>query len=346
MKKITLIIGFALMFTQMFSQTPRILEWSIGEPQVTCGESVQICYPLLVTINDDSESPYLGTSTMRIFYDSKLLNNLSIQNVEPGYSAGTLRLSDPVLGGVFGFSSDEGVFAQFNVIDGAASSPIQLSASNSVHVLDFCFVVSDSASYPLCTPIVLDNNHLGKGQGIAQDDGYLMNDAGIVGTYLLNGDLGNAILADDEVVHYKWEDNGNAFDGTVNALEDRTGNTITTDCIQNVCGVDEEVCDGIDNDGDGDIDEGFDADADGIADCFDNCPDRANPDQDPDADCDGVPTSEDCDDNDPNNTNSNVNDADCDGVPSDIDCDDNDDTVTTTNENDADCDGVPTSEDC
>lgn len=33
--------------------------------------------------------------------------------------------------------------------------------------------------------------------------------------------------------------------------------------------MDEEECDGLDNDGDGDIDEDFDADGDGIADCFD-----------------------------------------------------------------------------
>ena len=39
-------------------------------------------------------------------------------------------------------------------------------------------------------------------------------------------------------------------------------------------------------------------------------------------DCDGVPTDEDCDDNDPN-VGSNANDMDCDGVPTDEDCDDN-----------------------
>ncbi|NOZ67765.1 MAG: hypothetical protein GXP46_00620 [Deferribacteres bacterium] len=33
-----------------------------------------------------------------------------------------------------------------------------------------------------------------------------------------------------------------------------------------------EVCDGLDNDCNGQTDEGFDADGDGVADCFDNCP--------------------------------------------------------------------------
>ena len=41
-----------------------------------------------------------------------------------------------------------------------------------------------------------------------------------------------------------------------------------------------EVCDGIDNNGDGKIDEGFDRDGDGIKDCHDNCADVYNPAQD------------------------------------------------------------------
>ncbi|WP_166638613.1 T9SS type A sorting domain-containing protein, partial [Maribacter spongiicola] len=53
-----------------------------------------------------------------------------------------------------------------------------------------------------------------------------------------------------------------------------------------------EVCDGIDNDGDGKIDEGFDQDGDGIADCFDVC-DKG--DDHLDVDNDGIPDA--CDDN-------------------------------------------------
>lgn len=48
-----------------------------------------------------------------------------------------------------------------------------------------------------------------------------------------------------------------------------------------------EVCDGIDNDGDGEIDEGFDSDGDGKVDCYDNCATVFNPDQ-RDSDLDGV----------------------------------------------------------
>ncbi|WP_159439029.1 T9SS type A sorting domain-containing protein [Maribacter ulvicola] len=52
-----------------------------------------------------------------------------------------------------------------------------------------------------------------------------------------------------------------------------------------------EVCDGIDNDGDGKIDEGFDQDGDGVADCFDTC-DQG--DDHVDVDNDGIPDA--CDD--------------------------------------------------
>lgn len=48
-----------------------------------------------------------------------------------------------------------------------------------------------------------------------------------------------------------------------------------------------EICDGIDNDNDGEIDEGWDSDNDGLVDCHDNCAPVANPDQ-KDSDLDGV----------------------------------------------------------
>ncbi|MEM7162200.1 MAG: MopE-related protein [Bacteroidota bacterium] len=60
---------------------------------------------------------------------------------------------------------------------------------------------------------------------------------------------------------------------------DDNNSAINTDAI--------EICDGIDNNCDGQIDEGFDADNDGIADCADNCPDTPNNDQ-TDSDGDGL----------------------------------------------------------
>ena len=53
-----------------------------------------------------------------------------------------------------------------------------------------------------------------------------------------------------------------------------------------------ETCNGLDDDGDGEIDEGFDQDNDGIADCFDNCLYSYNPGQ---ADYDGDGKGDVCD---------------------------------------------------
>jgi len=57
--------------------------------------------------------------------------------------------------------------------------------------------------------------------------------------------------------------------GSIGAAGDADGDG-TPDCD------DPEVCDGLDNDGDGQVDEGFDADGDGTADCNDGCPDDPN----------------------------------------------------------------------
>ena len=54
----------------------------------------------------------------------------------------------------------------------------------------------------------------------------------------------------------------NDCDGDIDEGWDSDGNGVA-DCM------DVEVCDGVDNDGDGDIDEAFDSDGDGTADCFD-----------------------------------------------------------------------------
>ncbi len=91
-----------------------------------------------------------------------------------------------------------------------------------------------------------------------------------------------------------------------------------------------EVCDGIDNNCDGNIDEGFDQDGDGICDSEDNCPQTSNSDQ-ADADQDG---QGDACDSCPLDAG---NDFDGDGVCSDIDnCPD----VVNGNQLDSDGDGI------
>ncbi|MCO4772202.1 MAG: putative metal-binding motif-containing protein, partial [Deltaproteobacteria bacterium] len=101
-----------------------------------------------------------------------------------------------------------------------------------------------------------------------------------------------------------------------------------------------EVCDGLDNDGDGMVDEGFDMDGDGVTTCAGDCDDNDAGNYPGNAEtCDG--TDEDCDgliDED--------FDADGDGYTScDGDCDDTDATVypgatEVCDGDDEDCDGV------
>ena len=96
---------------------------------------------------------------------------------------------------------------------------------------------------------------------------------------------------------FLWEDgstaqlNSNLSAGThYVTITDATG--ATSQCSITITEPNQEVCDGVDNDGDGQIDEGFDKDGDGIADCFDIC-DKG--DDHVDMDNDGIPDA--CDDN-------------------------------------------------
>ena len=61
--------------------------------------------------------------------------------------------------------------------------------------------------------------------------------------------------------------------GTISCIEGGTGEWGS--CLQTNQAID-EICDGQDNDCDGDIDEGFDSDGDGTADCSDGCPSDPN----------------------------------------------------------------------
>lgn len=95
---------------------------------------------------------------------------------------------------------------------------------------------------------------------------------------------------------FMWDDgsteelNSNLGAGThYVTITDATG--ATSQCSVTITEPKEEVCDGIDNDGDGKVDEGFDQDGDGIADCFDIC-DKG--DDHVDMDNDGIPDA--CDD--------------------------------------------------
>ncbi|WP_339629603.1 HYR domain-containing protein [uncultured Maribacter sp.] len=95
---------------------------------------------------------------------------------------------------------------------------------------------------------------------------------------------------------FKWDDGStNEVNNQLSAgkhyvtIIDATG--ATSQCSVTISQPNEEVCDGVDNDGDGKVDEGFDQDGDGIADCFDIC-DKG--DDHVDMDNDGIPDA--CDD--------------------------------------------------
>ncbi|MBT8223247.1 MAG: SprB repeat-containing protein, partial [Eudoraea sp.] len=108
------------------------------------------------------------------------------------------------------------------------------------------------------------------------------------------------------------------------AVKDADGCTTQCEVILVCTTPPEEVCDGVDNDGDGEVDEGFDSDQDGVADCYDVCEGSYDAE---DADGDGIPDGcDDCDDGD----------DDGDGVVNCEDkCEGSDDTI------DTDGDGIP-----
>ncbi|UWX53941.1 hypothetical protein NYZ99_12630 [Maribacter litopenaei] len=157
---------------------------------------------------------------------------------------------------------------------------------------------------------------------------------------------------------YRWDDgttdrlNTNLKAGThYVTITDATG--ATSRCSITITEPGQEICDGVDNDGDGDIDEGFDQDGDGIADCYDDCDDTIDTDQDGVPDCrDACPGFDDTLDSDGDGTPDGCDIEVCDGVDNDgdgeidegfdkdgdgtADCyDDCDDTI------DTDQDGVP-----
>ncbi|MGI9551770.1 MAG: Calx-beta domain-containing protein, partial [Aurantibacter sp.] len=119
------------------------------------------------------------------------------------------------------------------------------------------------------------------------------------------------------------------------------------DCKENTDCKPEEVCDGIDNDGDDLVDEGFDADSDGIPDCSDTeeCDGVDNDgdgeiDEGFDSDNDGTPDCDDveeCDgiDNDGDGEIDEGFDSDNDGTP---DCDDTEECDGVDNDGDGDID--------
>ena len=229
MKNLILLACLSLFVMYANAQSSRVMTWSIGTPEEECPGGTTVCFPLEVAINQVDSTLQLATSTMRIFYDAGLMSNLQINNVEPGHSIGGLSESADVYGDVFGTTGGGGVFVQFNILEADPNQFLNLTTTPT-HVLDFCFDIDTTGGNPYCTSIIFDNNHCGWGDGLAEDDGYLMNDAGIVGLYYVDGDFTDSRLADDEVNNYLW-DTLPGFDCTVDMTTDVAGASVTTNCL-------------------------------------------------------------------------------------------------------------------
>ncbi len=233
MKRILLFLTAWVLLYPVFGQ--RTLEWSVGPPQITCEPTLRICYPLRVAIADASQSPALGFSTIRFFFDRAYLNNLSAVNVQNGYTVTgvTTSPSNPSLGSAFGFLGGQGSYAQLNL--NANTNNLLALSTAPVHVMDLCFdIIKPGAVFPLCAPFVFDNNPCGWDQGNGNDNSFIPGSAGLVGLYYLNNITTATFNADDEVTNFLWTPS-NSFDCLINTPGDIAGTTSSTGCLESVC---------------------------------------------------------------------------------------------------------------
>jgi len=234
MKKIilaTLMIGLSLPLLK--AQDGRVLTWSVGELNFDCSEGSQVCYPVQVSIDDDTRSPQLSTSTIRFFYDAGFLENLSVENIANNYTVTGLSESNNAFGVNMGFAGGGNVLVQFNI--NANQSNVLDISTTPTQVFDACFSTAASVTYPMCSSLVFDNNHCGWGNGASQDFSYNINSSGMVGTYFLDENSSFAYDADDEIENFLWEPNP-SFDCLLDdPTSDAVGATTSLACVENAC---------------------------------------------------------------------------------------------------------------
>lgn len=232
MKKIFVVLGLYLLSLSAGYAQERVLTWSIGEVTISCEETQEICYPVYVAIDNEANTPQLANSTIRFIYDAGVLSNLQISNLENGYSVSGTSASEDVFGTSFNTPYEGGVYYAFD-LNANSSNPIDLSTTPT-HVFDVCFTLGANANFPLCVPFIFDNVKV-NGSGVANDDSYRNNNAGIVGNYFTGGNTGVAIAADDEVVNFLWTHNP-AFDGTLSSINEIAGTADdVSGCLEDPC---------------------------------------------------------------------------------------------------------------
>lgn len=234
MKKIilaTLMIGLSMPI--LHAQDGRVLTWSVGEVNFDCSEGAQLCYPVQVSIDDDTRSPQLSTSTIRFFYDAGFLENLSVENIANDYTITGLSESNNAFGVNMGFAGGGNVLVQFNI--NANQSNVLDISTTPTQVFEACFSTATSVTYPMCASLVFDNNHCGWDNGASQDYSYSINSSGMVGTYFLDQNSSFAYDADDEVENLLWEPNP-SFDCLLDdPTNDAVGATTSLACLENAC---------------------------------------------------------------------------------------------------------------
>lgn len=205
------------------SNAQRILKWSVGKVSVSTESPLTASYELKVAIDDKKNNPTLGASTIRFFYDSNKLESFTIQDIANGYSQSGLKQSEDIFGDIFGFSGEKGTFVQFDIIHNP-SNLLELN-KKAVRVLNISFKIRDDAQFPICSPLVYDSHPNSWGQGKENDRGYLFNDSGISGTYILGHNTLNSYAADDEVANHNWQSNTKRnISKVVKSKSDRLGN--------------------------------------------------------------------------------------------------------------------------